>query len=392
MLKGLEKQKEEAVQKQDYEKANKLHQEEQEVEQKIQASKTKSQDERTIKHVREQDIARVLHNATGIPVTDLLESELAQLKDLEKTLQKQIIGQDAATEIVSKAIRRSRVGIHNPKRPLGAFLFLGPSGVGKTELVKQLASEVYHDEKALIKIDMSEFSSGHTSSRLVGATAGYVGHEDGGELTEKVRKKPYSIVLFDEIEKAHKEVHNLLLQILEDGELTDGKGRKVSFKNCILIMTSNIGAKRFQKEANSIGFTDTTDELKTHEQDYASAKKDVMKDLKEAFTPEFLNRLDGTVVFEPLNRNAIKTIVKLQIAELQERLNEKEIKLRIGGSLVNTLAKAAYNPEYGAREVRRVLADQLETPLVEAIIDGIIKNGQEVSIKYDKKKQQCQFG
>lgn len=387
----LQKQKEQAVNKQDYEKANKLHQEEIELEQKIQASKLKSQDERTIKQVRESDVARVLHNATNIPVTDLLESELKQLKELEPTLQKHIIGQDQAVQTVSKAIRRSRVGIHDPKRPLGAFLFLGPSGVGKTELVKQLAAEVYHDEKALIKLDMSEFSAGHTSSRLVGATAGYVGHEDGGELTEKVRKKPYSIVLFDEIEKAHKQVHNLLLQILEDGELTDGKGRKVSFRNCILILTSNIGAKRFQKEANQIGFTDTAADLAVHEHDYEQAKQEVMKDLKEAFTPEFLNRLDGTVVFEPLDRDAIKAIIKLQIKDIQARLDERNIKLKIGGSLINALAKAAYKPEYGAREVRRVLMEQLETPLVEAIIGGEIKNGSDVAVKYDKKNTQCRF-
>ncbi len=255
------KQKEAAVQSQNYQKANDLHAKELKLEQSISKLKRVKIDSKSLPHIDVGTVAKVLEQMTGIPVKTLLSSELKSLGNLEKILEKKIIGQPEAIKEISKSIRRAKVGLQNPKRPLGAFMFLGPTGVGKTELVKQLAQEIYHDEKALIKIDMSEFSAGHTASRLVGASAGYVGHENGGELTEKIRKKPYSIVLFDEIEKAHKEVHNMLLQILEDGILTDGKGRKINFKNTIIILTSNIGAKRFQQEANSIGFGDTVKDL-----------------------------------------------------------------------------------------------------------------------------------
>ncbi|HEY5713774.1 MAG TPA: ATP-dependent Clp protease ATP-binding subunit [Candidatus Gracilibacteria bacterium] len=390
-LTEVQNKKEEAVHNQHYEKANELHQKEIALEAKIQEFKLKSLDSRTIKQVHSSDIARVLTMSTNIPLESLLGSEMTQLKDLEKHLETKIVGQREAIEAISQAVRRSRIGIQDPKRPLGAFLFLGPTGVGKTELVRQLASEVYHDEKALIKIDMSEFSSGHNSSRLVGATAGYVGHEEGGELTEKVRKKPYSIILFDEIEKAHKEVHNLLLQILEEGVLTDGKGRKVSFKNAIIIMTSNVGAAKFQGEANSIGFADSEKDLQMHEHDFQIIKADVSKELKKVFSPEFLNRLDATIMFRPLDRNAIKSVVKIQIKIFQDRLLERGIILKISGSLINTLAKDSYNPEFGARQVRRVLLDKLENPLVEAIVGGQVKDGQTLKVSYDSKKAQCVF-
>ncbi len=385
------KKKEAAVISQNYQRANDLHAEELKLEQQILKLKQVKIEKKNLPKIDEKVVANVLSQMTGIPSTTLLSSDLKALGKLEQILSKNIIGQDKAISTISKAIRRARVGLQDPKRPLGAFMFLGPTGVGKTELVKELAREVYHDEKALIKIDMSEFSSGHTSSRLVGSTAGYVGHEDGGELTEKVRKKPYSIILFDEIEKAHKQVHNMLLQIFEDGELTDGKGRKVNFKNTIIILTSNIGAQRFQQEANSIGFADSKKDLVMHEHDFEIAREEALKDMKKHFSPEFINRLDGSITFKPLNRDVIKKVVSLQIVEFQNRLNEKNITLKVGGSVINSLAKASYKPEMGAREVRRVLADRLENPLVEAIVSGKISENQTLKVSYDGKKKECEF-
>jgi ATP-dependent Clp protease ATP-binding subunit ClpC len=390
-LTAIQRKKEQAVIAQNYEKANDLHQKEQRLETEIQALKTKKVVGRKPKTVTEADIAQVLEQVTDIPVKALLGSELKKLQGLEKILARKIVGQNDAITNISKAIRRARVGLQDPKRPLGVFLFLGPTGVGKTELVKQLSQEIYHDEKSLIKMDMSEFSSGHTSSRLVGATAGYVGHEDGGELTEKVRRKPHSIVLFDEIEKAHKEVHNMLLQIMEDGELTDGKGRKISFRNTIIILTSNVGAARFQQNANSIGFTDSKKDLSEHEHEFNVISDEVKKDLRESFSAEFLNRLDAAIMFHPLNRGAIKKIVVLQLEEFQKRLQGKNITLKIGGSVINALAKAAYHPENGAREVRRVLAERVEHPLVEALINGDFSEGETLKVSYDAKAKACTF-
>lgn len=389
-ISAIQKKKENAVITQNYQKANEFHEKEQLLEQAILKLKQTKIDPKKVQKIDSPMIANVIQQMTGIPSTTLLASELKNLKSLESVLSEKIIGQTPAISTISKAIRRARIGLQNPHRPLGAFLFLGPTGVGKTELVKQLAQEIYHDEKALIKLDMSEFSSGHTSSRLVGATAGYIGHENGGELTEKIRKKPHSIVLFDEVEKAHKDVHNMLLQILEDGILTDGKGRKINFKNTILILTSNIGAQQFQKTANAIGFADTKEDLSIHEHEFDEIKDSVMKDLKKTFSPEFINRLDGSIVFHPLNRDSIKKIVKLQIDEFQERLNEKRITLKIGGSTINALAKLAYNPEFGAREVRRVVSERLETPLVEEIIAGNIQENSVLKVSHDAKSG-CRF-
>ena len=390
-LSKIQKKKEEAVIAQDYEKANKLHLDEQTAEEEIAKLKTRKIDRSKMKTVDKNDIAKVLEQTTGIPVTKLVSSEMKNLSDLEKTLKIKIAGQDNAIEQISKSIRRARLGLSDPQRPLGAFLFLGPTGVGKTELVKQLAQEIYHDEKSLIKIDMSEFSQAHTGSRLVGATAGYVGHEEGGELTEKVRRRPHSIVLFDEIEKAHRDVHNMLLQIFEDGQLTDGKGRTVSFKNTIVILTSNVGADRFQKNANAIGFTDTPKDLAEHESEFESITDDVKKDLKKKFTPEFLNRLDSTIVFHPLDREAIKRIVKIQLDNFLKRLSEKKITLHLGGNVINSLAKMAYNPEFGAREVRRVVTDRLEHPLAEALLSGTVTEESAYRVSFDSVKKSCQF-
>ena len=390
-LSQTQKQKESAVIAQNYEKANLLHQEEQKLQLAMQTIKTQKVSGRPVKKITEVDIAKTLEQMTDIPVSALLDSEIEHLKNLEQTLTTKVIGQEKAVSEISKAIRRSRVGLQNPNRPLGVFLFLGPTGVGKTELVKQLAKEVYHNEDALIKIDMSEFSSGHTGSRLVGAPAGYIGHENGGELTEKIRRKPYSIILFDEIEKAHREVHNMLLQIFEDGHLTDGKGRKISFRNAIIVLTSNIGAQRFQKTANAIGFSDGDRDLAEHEHDFEIASEDVRKDLKQTFTPEFINRLDSVVIFRPLTRESIERIVRLQIEEFQTRLKERNVTIKMEESAITALSKASYHQESGARQVRRVLTDRLENPLVEAILEGQIKPGSTIKVSYNEKTEACEF-
>ncbi len=390
-LSQTQKLKESAVIAQNYEKANLLHQEEQKLQLAMQTIKTQKVSGRPVKKITEVDIAKTLEQMTDIPVSALLDSEIEHLKNLEQTLNAKVVGQEKAVSEISKSIRRSRVGLQNPNRPLGVFLFLGPTGVGKTELVKQLAREIYHNEDALIKIDMSEFSSGHTGSRLVGAPAGYIGHENGGELTEKVRRKPYSIILFDEIEKAHKEVHNMLLQIFEDGHLTDGKGRKISFRNTVIVLTSNIGAQRFQHNANAIGFSDSDRDMAEHEQEFESASEDVRKDLKQTFAPEFINRLDSIVIFHPLNRESIERIIALQINEFKERLKERNVTINVEESALKALSKASYHQESGARQVRRVLTDRLENPLVEAILEGEIKPGSTIKVLYNEKTEACEF-
>jgi ATP-dependent Clp protease ATP-binding subunit ClpC len=390
-LSKTQKDKETAVIGQNYEKANRLHQEEERLQLAIQTMKSKAAVGKVPKKITEQDVARMLEQMTSIPMDAMLDAESVHLQNLEKTLEAKVLGQEQGIKKISQAIRRARVGLQNPNRPLGVFMFLGPTGVGKTELVKQLAKEVYHDDKALIKMDMSEFSSSHTGSRLVGAPAGYIGHDDGGELTEKVRRKPYSIVLFDEIEKAHKDVHNMLLQIFEDGHLTDGKGRKISFLNTIIVLTSNVGAQRFQSTANAIGFADNEKDLSQHEHEFEIATDDVMKDLKQTFVPEFINRLDSVVVFHPLTKESIKKIVKLQIEEFSKRLEEKGITLQVSGSTINALTKASFHPESGARQVRRILADKLEHPLAEGLLSGDVKKGSTLKVSYDGKTELCSF-
>lgn len=377
------KRKEEAVSNQDYEKAAELRDKELEVMNEIEDLKnTKIPREKRVK-VSEEDVARVIAKMTGIPATKLLSKDIEKLKNLEKTLHSRIIGQDEAVKEVAKAIRRSRAGISAHNRPIGSFIFLGPTGVGKTELVKALAEEVYDDEKALIKIDMSEFMERHNTSRLVGATAGYVGYEDGGQLTEAVRRKPYSVVLFDEIEKAHTDVFNLLLQILEDGVLTDSKGRKVDFSNTIIVMTSNIGAERLNKKAAPVGFDLSADELKKVKNDFDAAKEDIMDDLKKKFRPEFLNRVDRVIVFDALEHTEVKEIVKLEVDRLQRRLDDKSIKINLTEGALDNLANLSYDPEYGARPARRKIQDLVEDAITQMILDGKLKDGDTVSVVKD---------
>lgn len=379
-LSKIIKSKEECVSKQDYEYAAELRNKELELLKEIEANKVVKipRDKREI--IEEEDIARVVSNMTGVPVTRLMKTDIERLMKLEEIMKKRIIGQDEAVAATSKAIQRSRAGFSDHNRPIGSFIFLGPTGVGKTELVKTLAQEVYNDKDALIKIDMSEFMERHNASRLVGTTAGYVGYEDGGQLTEAVRRKPYSVVLFDEIEKAHPDVFNLLLQILEDGVLTDSKGRTVDFKNTIIVMTSNIGAKRLTESAAPIGFSLSTEELEQAEQDYAKIQSDVMGELKDHFRPEFLNRVDKVIVFRPLTHENIKEIVKLHIAQLQVRLSKKHITLDLTPGGLEILAKLSYDKHFGARPVRRKIQELVEDPLTHMYLEGKVQEGDMVKI------------
>ncbi len=388
----IEKQIEKEVMAQEYEKASKLKEKKEQISKEVDEIKIAAQKKLQKAKIDEDDIARIIGKMTGIPVTKIVKDEGKKLAHLEDVLKKFIIGQEEAVSEVAKAIRRSRVGIASPNRPIGSFIFLGPTGVGKTELVKTLANEVYNNKDALIKIDMSEFMERHNVSRLVGATAGYVGYEEGGQLTEAVRRKPYSVILFDEIEKAHPEFFNILLQVLEDGYLTDAKGKKVDFRNAIIIMTSNLGAKALTAEAVKIGFNLSDDKLKQAEEDFNIKKEQVLKELKDYFRPEFLNRVDKVVVFKPLTNQMIQDIVKLQLTELDERLKEKKITIETTPEAVKLLAQLSYKPEYGARPVRRKIQDLIEDPLAERILDGEFKEGMQIVIDKAKDKDEFTFG
>ncbi|MGE4443627.1 MAG: ATP-dependent Clp protease ATP-binding subunit [Candidatus Altimarinota bacterium] len=332
-----------------------------------------------------KDIQKVLSMTTGIPVYDLEESEIERLKKLPKTLEKSIIGQKEAIASVSNSIMRSKAGISNPKKPLGSFLFLGPTGVGKTELVKVLAEEFYGSHDNLIKIDMSEYSDKTGVSKLIGANAGYVGYEEGGLLTEKVRKKPYSIVLFDEIEKGDFEVYNLLLQILDEGSLTDNKGRKINFKNTIIIMTSNIGQEEFNKEANKIGFDFSEKEEASAGKDFSKVEESIKGNLGDYFSPEFLNRIDKIIVFKPLDKKSISKIVEINLEDLANRIKTiKNIDLKYDKKVINHIAKSVYNPEYGAREVKRYIIEKIEDKIAQNLIYG--KVSDTITLGLDKKE------
>lgn len=379
-LNKIIQQKEQAVSKQDYEHAANLRTQELEMLEKIEQARRVKIPKEQRGTIDAESVAAVLSKSTGIPVTKLLKDDLERLKNLENILHASIVGQNEAIDSVAKAIRRSRLGVVSPLRPIASFIFMGPTGVGKTELVKTLAREVYNDENALIKIDMSEFMERHNSSRLVGATAGYVGYEDGGQLTEAVRRKPYSVILFDEVEKAHPDVMNLLLQILEDGMLTDAKGRKVDFRNTIVVMTSNIGARQLTESAAPVGFALEDRDRKRAEANFESRKDDVLRELKQHFRPEFLNRVDKILVFHPLTHANLREIVALLVKDLEKRLSDKQIRLKLSSGALDLLAKWSYDPDYGARPARRVIQDRLEDALAERILEGEFQAGDTVTI------------
>ncbi len=372
-LQSLEAEKTKAVLAQDFTTALHLRtQEEKLLKQKAELSKTLLSENQTPKHtITGEDIAHTVSMMTKIPLHKLTKTDLSKLTNLEKILKARIIGQDEAVEEISKAVRRSRAGIANPNRPLGSFIFLGPTGVGKTETAKALAKEIFEDEDALIRVDMSEFMERHNVSRLVGAPAGYVGYGEGGHLTESVRRKPYSVVLFDEIEKANPDVFNILLQILEDGQLTDAMGKKINFRNTVIILTSNLGMQELNLQAQKIGFADKEakiDEQTKLEKEYENIKTGVLNILKEAFRPELLNRIDKIIVFKPLGMKELNKIANLQIASLQARLLEQAIQLKCAPTVAKFLADKSFDPAQGARFVRKNIQEMLEDQVAEKII------------------------
>lgn len=379
---SLNKNIEQAVIAQSYKKATKLKQQQAELEQQIQDLKQKftiPKEERL--EVTQQDVQKVLHISTGIPISNLNKDEITRIKNLSREMKKHIIGQDEAVDNITKSIMRSKTGISNPNRPLGSFLFLGPTGVGKTELVKVLAQQFYDDKDALIKFDMSEFSDKTSVNKLIGSSAWYVWYEEGGMLTEKVRKKPYSVVLFDEIEKWDFEVYNLLLQILEDWVLTDNKWRKINFKNTVIIMTSNIWQEEFMEKANSIGFDVTDDKEDDILEDYKRASEKIKENLTDYFSPEFVNRIDKTIVFNPLDKSAIKKIVKLQLEIFSKRLEAMSYTFSYDNKTINFIAKTVYNPDFWAREIRRYITDNIEDLIAEKVIWNANKKDFSISVE-----------
>ncbi len=382
-VKKTEAEKQAAIDIQDFESAAKLRDKQNELQKELDSKKNAWSDttERKNSTVVAEDISQIVSMWTGVPVVQLNEEESDRLLKLESILHARVIGQDEAVSAVSRAIRRGRVGLKDKNRPIGSFIFLGPTGVGKTELCKALAEAMFGDEKAMIRFDMSEYMEKHTVSRLVGSPPGYVGYDEGGQLTEAVRKRPYSLILFDEIEKAHPDVFNILLQILDDGRLTDSQGKTVDFKNTIIIMTSNVGARLItEKQMPQLGFKDETGEAA--EEDFEKTKELVMGELKKLFRPEFLNRIDDTIVFHKLNKDEIKLIAKNMLVGLTEKLKEMEITMDFDDTAVTAISDAGFDDVYGARPLRRAIQNKLEDKISEGILEGNIKKGNSYVCKY----------
>ncbi len=384
-VKKLSEEKNSAIINQDFEAAAEIRDKELKQKAKLDKAKKDWQKKSELQDnvVDEEQIAEIVAKWTGIPVTRLAEEETERLKNMESSLKKRVVGQDEAIASISKAIKRSRVGIQDPKRPIGSFLFLGPTGVGKTELSKALAEVLFGDEKAMIRIDMSEFMEKHSVSKLVGSPPGYVGYEEGGQLTDKVRRKPYSVILFDEIEKAHEDVFNILLQILEDGRLTDSQGRVTNFNNTIIIMTSNIGARSIT-DGKKLGFSKGEEEAT----EYKDIKKNVLDELKKTFRPEFLNRIDDIIVFHRLSKDDIKQIVDIMIKNLALRLESKDIYIDVNEDVREFIAKKGFDVTYGARPLRRAIQNEIEDFIAEEFLEGNIKPGKTIKLvlKEDKVK------
>ncbi|WP_115025102.1 ATP-dependent Clp protease ATP-binding subunit [Synechococcus sp. UW69] len=404
-LRSVQKDKEDAVRDQDFTKAGELREKEVELREQIRSLLQANKDEvkadtssepgettaaesvasDSSPMVNEEDIAQIVASWTGVPVQKLTESESVKLLNMEETLHKRLIGQDEAVKAVSKAIRRARVGLKNPNRPIASFIFSGPTGVGKTELTKALATYFFGSEEAMIRLDMSEFMERHTVSKLIGSPPGYVGFNEGGQLTEAVRRRPYTVVLFDEIEKAHPDVFNLLLQLLEDGRLTDSKGRTVDFKNTLIIMTSNIGSKVIEKGGGGLGFEFSGESAEDSQ--YTRIRSLVNEELKQYFRPEFLNRLDEIIVFRQLNREEVKQIAEIMLKEVFGRMGEKGITLTVSDAFKERLVEEGYNPAYGARPLRRAVMRLLEDSLAEEVLSGRIKDGDHAEVDVDENKK-----
>ena len=380
----LDRDKEEAIRVQDFEKAATLRDKENEQKDKLEKEKKKwqSKNSKNVMSLTEEDIAEVIASWTGIPVQKITQDENEKLKHLEETLHKRVIGQNEAVEAVSKAIRRGRVGLKDPNRPIGSFLFLGPTGVGKTELSKALAEALFGNEEAMIRVDMSEYMEPHSVAKLIGSPPGYVGYDEGGQLTEKIRRKPYSVILFDEIEKAHPDVMNMLLQILDDGRLTDAQGRTVNFKNTVIIMTSNVGA-RMITDKNVLGFSQDTDNKEGQEKEYENIKKDVMSELKKQFRPEFINRIDDIIVFHKLTDEDIGQIIEIMLKQVHKRLKEQEYDVEIDKTVKDLVAKKGIDANYGARPLKRAIQSNVEDKIAEAILDGKIAPHKKAKIVAD---------
>ncbi|OLA75987.1 MAG: ATP-dependent Clp protease ATP-binding subunit ClpC [Candidatus Melainabacteria bacterium 35_41] len=391
-LRNIIKEKEDAIRNQEFEKASQLRDDEAEMKDRIRemAQKYREEHEANKPTVTAENVAEVIATMTGVPVTKLTEGESERLLKLEDTLHERVIGQHDAVVAISKAIRRARVGLKSPNRPIGSFIFSGPTGVGKTELAKALAEAVFGSEDNMIRVDMSEFMEKHSTAKLIGSPPGYVGYDDGGHLTELVRKKPYSVILFDEIEKAHPDVFNIMLQILDDGRLTDAKGRHINFKNTIIIMTSNVGASMITT-TSKLGFSTNDDESKDK---YEKLKETVTEEMKKAFRPEFLNRIDETIVFAHLSQEEIREIVELMLKDLFKRLAERELSVEVTDEVKDHLAKNGYSEAYGARPLRRLIQRKIEDMLAEEILSGKYAPGDTIVIKlvddkiaFDKKSK-----
>ena len=383
-LEELSQEKEEAINTQNYEKAAKVRDMERQVKEELESNKVKWHQEKQISSMKVgyDEIAKVVSNWTGVPVTKMTTEESERLLNLEKILHEKVIGQEQAVKAVASAVRRSRVGLKDPKKPVGSFIFVGPTGVGKTYLAKALAEALFGDEEAMIRIDMSEYMEKHSVSRLVGSPPGYVGYDEGGQLTEAIRRKPYAVVLFDEIEKAHPDVFNMLLQILDDGRLTDSKGRTVDFKNTVIIMTSNVGATSIRKQ-NVLGFSAGKAD---NREEYEKMKETITEELKRTFRPEFLNRLDETIVFHSLEEKHIKEIVEIMIKDLEKRLSSIGVKINVSENTKNYIASKGFDPIYGARPLERTIRRMIEDELAEEILRGNVSKDDSIIIDYENDK------
>ena len=383
-LEELNQEKEEAINTQNYEKAAKIRDEEKKIKEKLEEEKSRWEKEKQTSNmvIGYDEVAQVVSSWTGVPVSKMTKEESEKLLNLEEILHEKVVGQDQAVSSVANAVRRARVGLKDPKKPIGTFIFVGPTGVGKTYLAKALAEALFGDEDAMIRIDMSEYMEKHSVSRLIGSPPGYVGYDEGGQLTEAVRKNPYSVILFDEIEKAHPDVFNILLQILDDGRLTDSKGRTVDFKNTVIIMTSNVGATSIKKQ-NVLGFSAADEEEK---EEYEKMKETIMEELKRTFRPEFLNRVDEIIVFHSLKEEDVKDIVNIMVKDLEKRMKKLDININVTENTIDYISKKGFDPEYGARPLERTITKMIEDQLAEEILKGNVSKEDNIVIDYKEDK------